>query len=149
MFTLRDADFNGDREFARRVHHEAYREVVMKQFGEWNEELQDQFFEDGWSKGIVRQIVVIDGVDGGVVQRVIRKSREDELFLSELQLLPQFQRRGIGSVIIRQLQSEAKSRGLPLRLQVLRDNQAQRLYERLGFIVMGETDTVVKMEWRG
>ncbi len=121
----------------------------MKQFGEWNEELQDQFFEDGWSKGIIRQIVVIDGVDGGVVQRVIRESREDELFLSELQLLPQFQRRGIGSGIIRQLQSEAKSRGLPLRLQVLRDNQAQRLYERLGFIVMGETDTVVKMKWRG
>lgn len=149
MFRLRDADFDSDREFARRVHHEAYREVVMKQFGEWNEELQDQFFEDGWSKGIVRQIVVIDGVDGGVVQRVIRESGEDELFLSELQLLPQFQRRGIGSVIIRQLQSEAKSRGVPLRLQVLRDNQARRLYERLGFIVMGETDTVVKMEWRG
>lgn len=93
MFTLRDADFNVDREFARRVHHEAYREVVMKQFGEWNEELQDQFFEDGWSKGIGRQIVVIDGVDGGVVQRVIRESGEDELFLSELRLLPQFQRR--------------------------------------------------------
>lgn len=149
MFRLRDADFDSDREFARRVHHEAYREVVMKQFGEWNEELQDQFFEDGWSKGIVRQIVVIDGVDGGVVQRVIRESPEDELFLSELQLLPQFQRRGIGSVIIRQLQSEAKSRGVRLRLQVLRDNQARRFYERLGFIVIGETDTVVKMEWRG
>lgn len=149
MFRLRDADFDSDREFARRVHHEAYREVVMKQFGEWNEELQDQFFEDGWSKGIVRQIVVIDGVDGGVVQRVIRESPEDELFLSELQLLPQFQRRGIGSVIIRQLQSEAKSRGIPLRLQVLRDNQARRFYERLGFIVIGETDTVVKMEWWG
>ena len=33
-----------DFELARSIHHRAYRDVVLRQFGAWNEEEQDQFF---------------------------------------------------------------------------------------------------------
>ena len=47
------------------------------------------------------------------------------------------------------LQDEAASRGLPLRLHVARDNHdAARLYQRLGFIINGDTGSHFKMEWR-
>lgn len=37
-----------DQELARTVHHAAYRQVVMKQFGEWNQAEQDGFFTRAW-----------------------------------------------------------------------------------------------------
>ncbi|MCH8057202.1 MAG: hypothetical protein IIB78_04955, partial [Proteobacteria bacterium] len=38
-----------DREFARQTHHAAYREVVERQFGPWDEVLQNSFFEADWN----------------------------------------------------------------------------------------------------
>ena len=40
-----------DKELARSVHHLGYRDVVTRQFGEWNEAEQDGFFEGDWISG--------------------------------------------------------------------------------------------------
>jgi ribosomal protein S18 acetylase RimI-like enzyme len=64
---------------------------------------------------------------------VLRRSHE--LFLEHLMLLPDFQRRGLGTSIIRLLIGEAAQARLPLRLSVLRGNPARELYLRLGFRV--------------
>ena len=37
---------SSDTEFARTTHHEAYRAVVSRQFGAWDETLQDRLFEE-------------------------------------------------------------------------------------------------------
>lgn len=59
--------------------------------------------------------------------------------LDYLYLLPEFQRRGIGSAVVRRLIAEAHSAGMPLTSDVLRSNpNALRLYERLGLTVMSE-----------
>ena len=39
---------DADTPFARAVHHAAYRDVVERQFGPWNEAAQDQYFATGW-----------------------------------------------------------------------------------------------------
>lgn len=44
--------------------------------------------------------------------------------------------------------SAASARGLPVRLSVLVNNPARRLYERLGFRVSSIEHPRVKMEWR-
>jgi predicted GNAT family acetyltransferase len=41
--------------------------------------------------------------------------------------------RGLGTTLLRNLQSEAAAAGKPLRIHVERFNPALRLYERLGF----------------
>jgi ribosomal protein S18 acetylase RimI-like enzyme len=65
-----------------------------------------------------------------------------EIFLATIEIAPEWQRQGIGSAVIRNLQAEADSKGLPLRLQVLKANtSARRLYQRLGFQAAGETET--------
>ena len=140
-----NVDVDVDYEFCRNVHHSAYREVVIRQFGSWDESMQDGFFREGLNRA-PHKIVEIDGTPIGVVSTEIKP---DCLYLSELQLLPEYQGQGIGSLIVKEQMAVAKSLNLPLRLVVLRENRAQDLYRRLGFMTTGTTEIHVKMEWRG
>lgn len=133
-----------DEDFARRVHREAYFDVVTRQFGEWDDEQQRLFFDAKWDPQSYR-IIVVDGADAGVLRR---RSKAGHIELDEIQLLPEAQGAGVGSAIIRDLQAEAQHAGVPLRLQVLMQNRARGLYERLGFQVTGETEHHFQMEWR-
>ena len=58
-----------------------------------------------------------------------------------IEILPEYQNRGVGSAVIRDVLAQAQAEGLPVGLQVLKVNPARRLYERLGFNVVGETAT--------
>lgn len=142
---IRDADRQNDYEFGRLVHHSVYRDVVTRQFGSWDEGVQNGFFKEGWNRA-PHKIIIVDGVPAGVFSVAVNS---EHVFLSELQILPEYQGRGLGSQIIKQQMQDAKSLKLPLRLQVLRENKAQQLYRRLGFDVTETTDIHVKMEWRG
>jgi ribosomal protein S18 acetylase RimI-like enzyme len=55
----------------------------------------------------------------------------------QLQLCPSMQGRGIGSELLRRLILEAEAAKAQLQLSVLRNNPARRLYESLGFTVIG------------
>ena len=135
---------DSDEEFARRTHHAAYREVVERQFGPWDETQQDLFFEAAWEPD-KHDIIVADGQDCGycVVER-----RVDDIHVRELVVQPRQQGRGIGTSVLRGLQGEAAQRLVPVRLGTFRENHALRLYARLGFREIGHTDTHVLMEWR-
>jgi ribosomal protein S18 acetylase RimI-like enzyme len=89
------------------------------------------------------QIIEVDGCPAGVfaVDR-----RMTEWYLRHIELLPTFQNCGIGTTLIRQLLEEAYQQGVAVTLQVLKMNPARRLYERLGFRVMGETEIKYRMK---
>lgn len=75
-------------------------------------------------------------------------SREDQrLVLVDLSLLPEFQKQGIGTALLQDLQDEAADCRLPLQLSVLKTNPAKRLYERLGFTTIGDNGMYDFMEW--
>ena len=59
--------------------------------------------------------------------------------LIDIQLLPAFQRQGHGTALIGTLLRQAGER--PVWLQVLKANPAKSLYQRLGFRVVGDTET--------
>jgi ribosomal protein S18 acetylase RimI-like enzyme len=143
--TYQDADTDADFEFCRLVHHSAYRDVVCRQFGSWDESIQDGFFRDKWNR-LPHKILAVDDVPVGVLSAVVQP---DGLYLNEIQILPGYQGAGIGSLVLKVQMEHSKSLELPLRLQVLRENKAQELYQRLGFQVTGTTETHVKMEWNG
>lgn len=72
----------------------------------------------------------------------------DRIELSGIQLLPAFQRHGIGTAIIEGLKAQAAAAGMPVDLDVGKDNpDARKLYERLGFVRVGETDKEYKLRW--
>lgn len=68
--------------------------------------------------------------------------------LAGIQLIPRMQGRGIGTAIIRDLQSEAEREGVPLDVGVEKDNpKARVLYERLGCVLIGEDDNEYLLRW--
>jgi ribosomal protein S18 acetylase RimI-like enzyme len=72
----------------------------------------------------------------------------DCIELSGIQLLPGVQRRGIGTAVIEDLKAQATAAGIPLDLDVEKDNpDARKLYERLGFVQVSETETECKLRW--
>jgi ribosomal protein S18 acetylase RimI-like enzyme len=140
--TLRPATKN-DTDFARSVHHRAYRDVVVTQFGDWDENTQDKFFATGWAKP-GHEIVMVDNVPCGYVRY---EKTPAEIKAYELVLLPEFQGRGIGSALLKMVLAEGAAKNVPIALQVLRENRASKLYSRLGFKDVSQTDTHILMKW--
>src|SRR5690606_9976246 len=84
----------------------------------------------------LRQIIELGDQPIGVLQM---DSAGSPVRLLNIQLLPAFQRQGHGSALIGTLLSQAGQR--PVWLQVLKASPAKSLYQRLGFRVIGHTDT--------
>jgi ribosomal protein S18 acetylase RimI-like enzyme len=78
---------------------------------------------------------------------LITERREHEIRCVDLALLPEYRNRGIGSLLMRQLQDQARAEEKPIRLQVIRFNRAVNFFERLGFERTSETGTHFQMEW--
>ena len=66
--------------------------------------------------------------------------------VDQFQIEPDLQRQGIGAQLVRTLQQEALQARVRLTLSVLKGNPALRLYERLGFKIVSETESVYGME---
>ena len=64
MEVVRRPASGADTGFARLAHHEAYREVVVRQFGAWDETVQDRFFSTGW-QAARHEIIECDGTPVG------------------------------------------------------------------------------------
>jgi GNAT superfamily N-acetyltransferase len=133
-----------DLEFARRTHHAAYHGVVVRQFGSWDREMQDRFFQQGWTRA-PHQIVLLHGRSIGVISV---ENLDDHIFIHEIQILPEFQKKGIGSRILGDQLAKARQVGKLVKLKVLRGNEARRLYERYGFVCCEESEIDYKMVWQ-
>ena len=81
------------------------------------------------------QIIELDGQPIGIMKV---ERTDTHIQLHQLFILPEYQRRGIGSGLLEGLLTEAGQSGLPVRLRVLRVNPAKGLYERYGFRVTSE-----------
>lgn len=82
-------------------------------------------------------IITLDGADIGWMQSFVE---DNGLFLAQLFVDGQFQRRGIGTEVVKALIGEAARMGLALTLGVVKTNPALRLYERLGFRIAHDDD---------
>src|SRR5690242_16456603 len=103
---------------------------------------QEVSFQEQWEAAQVR-IVTLDGSDIGWLQSFIQ---DDALLIAQLFLDRPFQRRGIGSDLIRRLIAEANRGKRAVRLNVVKINPAVRLYERLGFRIVREDDRKFYMQ---
>jgi ribosomal protein S18 acetylase RimI-like enzyme len=133
-----------DRDLARRVHHEAYRDAVERQFGRWVEAEQDRFFAAAWVAAR-HEIVLCDGQPCGYV---CVEECADDVHVRELVIMPEFQGRGIGTALLGEALERARGRGVPVRLGTFHHNRAAELYRRLGFREVGRTRSHILMEWQ-
>jgi ribosomal protein S18 acetylase RimI-like enzyme len=139
-YSLRPAR-DADLEQLMRIGHEGLRPYVEALRG-WDRTAEERRFREDFDPSAI-QVVQVDGRDAGYVRL---ESRDDHLLLAGIYLGATVRRRGVGSAIVCDLMARCRAERTPLRLQVLFPNPARRLYERLGFRVVRETDTHVHME---
>lgn len=88
------------------------------------------------------RIVTWHGEDVGMV-KLIRT--DPEWHLRQIQISPAWQGRGLGAAILAPLLCGASDAGRAIVLNVLRVNPAEKLYRRLGFEPVSESETSYKM----
>jgi len=131
-----------DTPFLVRLACAAYRDVVSRQFEDWDEDEQAARFADK----AARLPFMIGELSGRPIAAVAASVHPDHVFLDELLVLPAFQGRGYGGHLLEREIRRARARGLPLWLHVLRLSPAVGFYERHGFIVTGHDDDFVDLE---
>lgn len=134
----------GERDVLRLIHHTAYRDVVERQFGPWNDTQQDAFFDENMAGGVV-DVLVVEGAVAGYCHITDHPDRTD---VEELVIAPPYQGRGLGSAVLRDVMVAAAARDVPVHLQTHRENRAARLYRRHGFVEVGRTPTHIVLTWR-
>ena len=126
-----------DKEFAYQTKKTAMKPSVEKIWGEWNDEFQRRRFDKNFNQDNT-QIVQYSGIDIGIL---IVEDETNSIQVDNIQILPEYQNRGIGSFLLIQIIKKAKKTRKTVTLQVLKTNpDAKKLYERLGFEVIGETE---------
>ena len=122
----------------------------------WDKSQKDAFIR--WQFGLQKQeyetrfpdaryeVILVDGVPAG---RIWVGTDDTQIRLLDIALLTEFQNRGVGTYLLKQLMDEAARSKKALRHMVfmLNDN-AYRFYERLGFETIEDLGGYKHMEWR-
>ena len=115
-------------------------------FVAWQFGLQRQEYDTRYPTARYQVILVNDQPAG----RIWVGEDDAQIRLLDIGLLEEFQNRGVGTYLLKQLIAEAGERNKPLRHMVfVLNNNAHRFYERLGFVVIEDVGGYKHMEWRG
>lgn len=123
---------------------------------DWDDSQKDAFIR--WQFGLQKQdydtrypnarykVILVDDQPAG---RLWVGTDDTQIRLLDIALLPEFQNRGVGAILLRELIDEAKRAQKPLRHMVFMLNEnAHRLYERLGFVEIEDVGGYKHMEWK-
>jgi ribosomal protein S18 acetylase RimI-like enzyme len=133
----------GDAAFFYTARRDGFRDYSEAAFGPWRDDIQ----RGHAARDVAELPFEIVEQRGAPIGYLLVLREPDHLFLDEIALVPAARRRGLGSELVRVVMARARDAGLPLRLSVLFNNPAQRLYARLGFVVTHVEHPRVKMAW--
>lgn len=115
----------------------------FNRIGRFNPDRARAWFAETYRPQTTR-LILVDGVFAGCV--AFYPDAAGAMKLEHFYLAADRQGRGLGSRVLDALLAEADAAGCAVRLTVLRESDAQRLYERRGFVVTGRDDLDVYME---
>ena len=128
-------------ELAQAVWQDGQQEVFLK----WQFEMQRREY-DGRFPDAEYNVILIDNRPAG---RIWIGRDAQQIRLLDIALLPEFQNRGAGTLLLRRLVDEARNANKPVRHMVfVLNNDAHRFYERLGFVIIEDLGAYKHMEWR-
>jgi ribosomal protein S18 acetylase RimI-like enzyme len=124
-----------DSEFVYQIKKTTLRKYVEQIWG-WDESWQREYHRDRFDPSDM--YIVLSGPDQiGVLAFT---AYDSSVYVRLICLDPRYQNRGIGSFLMEGPIEEARSRGVPVTLGVLKPNPAMRFYEKLGFRIVSEDD---------
>lgn len=130
---------------AEELAHVPWSDEQKTAFVRWQFGLQQNEYGATYPN-IEYSIILVDGRPAG---RIWISRADEQIRLLDIALLEEFQNRGVGTVLLRNLIDEAKSANKALRHMVfVLNSNAKRFYERLGFVVFEELGAYLHMEWR-
>jgi ribosomal protein S18 acetylase RimI-like enzyme len=130
-----------DRAFLYELHRVTMRDVI-DQTWVWDEQWQRADFD----RRFAEYAVSIIQLDGQRVGGLCQERKPDSVYIHEIQVLPEYQRRGIGTAVVKEVIELSASCKLPVTLSVVPANErAKRLYERLGFEVTSVEPPFIRM----
>jgi ribosomal protein S18 acetylase RimI-like enzyme len=132
-----------DMEWLYNLHERTMREYVDKVYG-WDPEREKRYFHD--KAKLDRYHLILDEADEkiGALNFV---AENDVIRIFRIEVLPDFQNRGIGSMILDKIIERARKEGKNIELRVLKVNPAHKLYSRRGFKVFKESDKYFYMRY--
>ncbi|WP_353193446.1 GNAT family N-acetyltransferase [Pandoraea pnomenusa] len=83
------------------------------------------------------RFIDVDGVPAGFI---LIRPHDDHWLLDHFYILPEFQRAGLGAAVLRTVIDDADARHIPIRLGALRESDANRFYQRHGFLQVEEAE---------
>ncbi|MGW5271675.1 N-acetyltransferase family protein [Streptomyces sp. NPDC004044] len=127
-----------DHQWLYELHEQAHKALVERAYGPWEQDQQRAFFAP-----LANDHEVFIFSDGDRrVGAVYLGERDGDVWLELVEILPELQRRGYGTLALRWVVERASEQGNGTLLQVHRVNEdAHRLYLSEGFSPAGETET--------
>ena len=114
-------------------------------FVRWQFDLQRREYDARYPNARYHVILVNDQPAG----RIWVGEDQTQMRLLDIGLLEQFQNRGVGTFLLKQLIADAIAAKKPLRHMVfMLNNNAHRFYERLGFTEIEDVGGYKHMQWR-
>lgn len=134
---------SADRDWLYDLHRSALGPYVEQIWG-WDEAWQTRHFDEHFVPDRI-QIALLGSEAVGMLQW---EERGAVIYIRQIAVLPEHQNRGVGRAILERLCSRSAEEEKDVSLQVFKINErARRLYERLGFVVDGESETHYSMRW--
>jgi GNAT superfamily N-acetyltransferase len=120
-------------------------EGQKEQFVRWQFDLQRREYDARFPDAPYK-VIEVDGKPAG---RLWTGQDDEQLRLLDIALLPAFQGRGVGTILLKHLIAESVRINKILRHMVfVLNDDAHRFYERLGFVVIEDLGAYKHMEWR-
>ena len=124
-----------DYDFIYQVKKDAYKKYVEIYFGSWDENQQKEYFKKFIETYQEEAFIITwEGKDIGFYNGCTTETKYE---IGNICIIPEYQNKGIGTAILRDLLFE--NLGKEITLQYFKRNPVGRLYERLGFKLAGET----------
>jgi GNAT superfamily N-acetyltransferase len=121
----------------------------------WDTATRDAFLRmqfkaqrQGYRSMFPQAICMIILASGEPIGRMVVNHTESEIRLVDIVLLAPYRGRGIGTRLLLDLRTQAAAKRKPLRLHVVKNSRAGRLYARLGFARTDDTGVYEELEWQ-
>ena len=118
-------------------------EARKEQFLRMQFDAQHRFYQEQFPAADFQ--IILSGAHA--IGRLYVDRREDEIRIVDIALLREHRNAGVGGALMGDLLAEAARDRKPVRIHVERHNPALRLYERLGFVRIGDNGVYFLMEW--
>ena len=130
------------REFSYQVKKVAEGEYIASMFG-WDEDIQRTYHDEAW-----QQKPDIITYDGKLIGTIATSESEDCIEIGQFFILPEYQRKRIGTHLLKSILDRADRHGKTVALRVLRNNPVKSLYVRNRFRIVDSDRVFYHMERR-